>query len=119
MKKKQSDMYYRPWIITNTFNFINSHIPIFRASACKERMKKKKKYDRIEHMVEGFFDEIPDSRQDWKVLHSIEQILTVVMCGVIAGENTIHGIYTFSQIKEKWLREKVELKLPMTRGMDG
>ncbi|MBQ9206346.1 MAG: ISAs1 family transposase [Treponema sp.] len=63
-------------------------------------------------MVEGFFDEIPDSRQDWKVLHSIDEILTVVMCGVSAGENTIHGIYAFSEIKERWLREKVGLKLP-------
>lgn len=63
-------------------------------------------------MVEGFFDEIPDSRQDWKVLHRIDEILTVVMCGVSAGESTIHGIYTFSQIKEDWLREKVGLKLP-------
>ena len=63
-------------------------------------------------MVEGFFDEIPDSRQDWKVLHSIDEILTVVMCGVCAGENTIHGIYVFSEIKENWLREKVGLKLP-------
>lgn len=62
-------------------------------------------------MVEGFFDEIPDSRQDWKVLHSIDEILTVVMCGVSAGENTIHGIYAFSQIKENWLKEKVGLKL--------
>lgn len=38
-------------------------------------------------MVEGFFDEIPGSRQDWKVLQSIEEILTVVMCGVSAGES--------------------------------
>ena len=51
-------------------------------------------------MVEGFFDEIPDSRQDWKVLHSSKEILTVVMCGVSAGENTVHGIYAFSKIKE-------------------
>ena len=63
-------------------------------------------------MVEGFFNEIPDSRQDWKVLHSIDEILTVVMCGVSAGESTIHGIYAFSEIKENWLREKVGLKLP-------
>lgn len=63
-------------------------------------------------MDEGFFEEIPDSRQDWKVLHSIDEILTIVMCGVSAGELTIHGIYAFSTIKEKWLKEKVGLKLP-------
>ena len=59
-------------------------------------------------MAEGFFDEIPDSRQRWKEQHSIDEILTVVMCGVSAGESAIHGIYAFSEIKEK----KVGLKLP-------
>jgi transposase DDE domain len=63
-------------------------------------------------MVEGFFEQIPDSRQDWKVLHNIDEILTIVMSGISAGENTIHGIYAFSKIKEQWLREKVRLKLP-------
>lgn len=63
-------------------------------------------------MEEGFFDEIPDSRQRWKVRHSIDEILTVVMCGVSAGESTIHGIYAFSEIKENRLPEKVGLKLP-------
>lgn len=62
-------------------------------------------------MVEGFFEQIPDSRQDWKVLHSIDEILTIVMCGVSAGELTVHGIYAFSTIKESWLKEKVGLKL--------
>lgn len=28
-----------------------------------------------------FFEEIPDSRQDWNVPHGIDEILTVVMCG--------------------------------------
>ena len=63
-------------------------------------------------MAEGFFDEIPDSRQRWKVRHSIDEILTVVMCGVSAGESAIHGIYAFSEIKENRLPEKVGLKLP-------
>lgn len=52
-------------------------------------------------MAEGFFDEIPDSRQRWKEQHSIDEILTIVMCGVSAGESAIHGIYAFSEIKEK------------------
>ena len=34
------------------------------------------------------------------------------MCGVSVGENTIRGIYAFSEIKENWLREKVGLELP-------
>ncbi|MDO5773464.1 MAG: hypothetical protein Q4P16_04045 [Spirochaetales bacterium] len=49
-------------------------------------------------MVEGFFEEISDSRQEWKVLHIIDEILTIVMCGVSAGELTIHGIHAFSTI---------------------
>lgn len=56
-------------------------------------------------MMEGFFEEIPDTWQDWKVLHSIDEILTIVMCGVRAGELTIHGIYAFSTIKESWLKQ--------------
>ena len=36
-------------------------------------------------MVEGIlFEQVEDSRQDWKVKHSISEILTVVMCGVSA-----------------------------------
>ena len=40
-------------------------------------------------MVEGIlFEQVEDSRQDWKVKHSISEILMVVMCGVSAGERT-------------------------------
>jgi len=46
------------------------------------------------------------------VLHSIDEILTVVMCGISAWESTIHGICAFSEIKENWGCEKVGLKLP-------
>lgn len=63
-------------------------------------------------MNECFFDEIEDSRQDWKVEHSLGEILTVVMCGVSAGERTVHGICAFARIKERWLREEVGLPLP-------
>ena len=63
-------------------------------------------------MNECFFDEIEDSRQDWKVEHSLGEILTVVMCGVSAGEWTVHGICAFARIKERWLREEVGFPLP-------
>lgn len=71
-----------------------------------------KKYDRIYSMLEGFFEEIPDSQQDWKVLHSIDEILWIVICEVSVGENTIHGIHAFAEIKENWQKEKVGLKFP-------
>jgi hypothetical protein len=34
------------------------------------------------------------------------------MCGVSAGEKTIHGIYMFAKIKEKWLKGEAGLELP-------
>ena len=43
-------------------------------------------------MEEGtLFEQVEDSRQDWKVKHSISEILMVVMCGVSAGERSIYG----------------------------
>lgn len=64
-------------------------------------------------MVEGnIFEELEDSRQDWKVMHSMTEIMMVVMCGVSAGEMTVHGIYTFSKIKENWLKKATNLKFP-------
>ena len=51
-------------------------------------------------MVEGIlFEQVEDSRQDWKVKHSISEILMVVMCGVSAGERSIYGIREFAQAK--------------------
>ena len=44
-------------------------------------------------MMEGnFFEQVEDSQQDWKVKHSVSEILTVVMCGVSAGDRSIYGI---------------------------
>ena len=64
-------------------------------------------------MVEGIlFEQVEDSRQDWKVKHSISEILTVVMCGVSAGERSIYGIREFARLKEQWLRNVIGLKLP-------
>ena len=68
-------------------------------------------------MVEGIlFEQVEDSRQDWKVKHSVSEILTVVMCGVSAGERagerSIYGIREFARLKEQWLRDVIGLKLP-------
>ncbi|MGP1475460.1 MAG: transposase family protein, partial [Treponema sp.] len=55
-------------------------------------------------MVEGIlFEQVEDSRQDWKVKHSISEILTVVMCGVSAGERSIYGIRSLSGKVCKWI----------------
>ena len=40
------------------------------------------------------------------------EILTVVMCGVSAGEMSIYGIREFARLKESWLKEVVGLQLP-------
>ena len=64
-------------------------------------------------MVEGnIFEELEDSRQDWKVKHSMTEIMMVVMCGVSVGEMSIYGIRKFAQIKEKWLKEATGLEFP-------
>ena len=66
-------------------------------------------------MVEGlkeFFEELEDSRQDWKVKHSLYEILMVVMCGVAAGGKSILDILTIARCEEKWLRDKVKLDFP-------
>lgn len=61
-------------------------------------------------MVEGnIFDELEDRRQDWKVLHSMTEIMMVVMCGVSAGEMTVHGIHAFAEIKKEWLKKATGL----------
>ena len=63
-------------------------------------------------MVEGIlFEQVEDSRQDWKVKHSISEILTVVMCGVSAGDRSLYGIREFARLKEQWLRNVIGLKL--------
>ena len=63
--------------------------------------------------MEGIlFEQVEYSRQDWKVKHSISEILTVVMCGVSAGERSIYGIRAFARLKEQWLRKVIGLKLP-------
>jgi len=44
-------------------------------------------------MVEGIlFEQVEESRQDWKVKHSISEILTIVMCGVSAGERSSNDL---------------------------
>ena len=66
-------------------------------------------------MVEGlkeFFEELEDSRQDWKVKHSLYEILMVVMCGVAVGGKSILDILSIARCEEKWLKDKVKLSFP-------
>ena len=51
-------------------------------------------------MVEGIFEQVIDSRHDWKVKHTVSEILTVVMYGVSAGERSIYGIRELARLKE-------------------
>jgi len=59
-------------------------------------------------MVEGlkeFFEELEDSRQDWKVKHSLYEILMVVMFGVAGNGKTILdilGIAKYPKIYKSW-----------------
>ena len=51
-----------------------------------------------------FFKEIPDHRIDRKKLHSVEEILLVTFCGVIAGCESWDDIELFGQTKLTSLR---------------
>lgn len=62
-------------------------------------------------MAEGnIFEELEDNRQDWKVKHSMTEIMIAVMCGMSAGEMSVYGIQKFAKIKEKRLKEVTKLK---------
>ena len=66
-------------------------------------------------MVEGlkeFFEELEDSRQDWKVKHSLYEILMVTMCGVVANGKSILEILEIASCKEQWLRDSLKLDFP-------
>ena len=66
-------------------------------------------------MVEGlkeFFEELEDSRQDWKVKNSLYEILMVVMLSVVANGKSILDILEIARCKEQWLRDKVNLTFP-------
>lgn len=66
----------------------------------------------MEGDLKELFEDLEDSRQDWKIKHSLYEILMVVFCGVSAGETSINGILAFARCKKQWLMDKANLTFP-------
>ena len=52
----------------------------------------------MEGDLKELFENLEDSRQDWKIKHSLYEILMVVFCGVSAGKTNIDWF----QNKKEW-----------------
>lgn len=52
-----------------------------------------------------FFKEIPDHRVDRRKLHSVEEILLVTFCGMIAGCDSWDDLELFGEMKLEYLRK--------------
>lgn len=56
--------------------------------------------------MQGYFAIIDDPRHDSYVKHNLGDILTVVLCAVMCGMDTLGGVVAYGQNKEAFLREK-------------
>lgn len=57
-----------------------------------------------------YFADLPDPRRDTRnKLHRLHDILLIVLCGVLSGEEDWVGIADFAEEKEAWLRGFLEL----------
>ncbi len=61
--------------------------------------------------LEEYFNEMDDPRQNGKIKHLIGEILTISLCAVASGIESVYEIEEFAQIKEEWLRTQVGLSL--------
>ena len=57
-----------------------------------------------------FFKEVPDHRVDRKKLHSVEEILLVTFCGMIAGCDSWNDLELFGSLKIDYLRKYLPYK---------
>ncbi len=58
-----------------------------------------------------FFKEIPDHRIDRSKLHSVEEILLVTFCGMIAGCDSWDDLELFGKTKLEYLRKYFCIKM--------
>ena len=61
--------------------------------------------------MKEYFETLTDSRQQAKVLHNFTEIVMMVICAVIAGCDVWEDIADYCRVKERWLRERIGLKL--------
>ena len=62
-------------------------------------------------LVEHFAD-MKDPRTRRRVEHLLVEIITITICAVISGAEDWVGVAEFGRAKEKWLKEKLKLRLP-------
>ena len=54
--------------------------------------------------VLDYFSTLEDPRQSWKVVYPLQEILLVVLCGMIAGADNFVEIERWARRKEGFLR---------------
>lgn len=62
-------------------------------------------------MIQTYLEGITDKRQAWKVKHSLQEIIVMVICAVIAECEAWYQIEHYCKTKEAWFREKLGMKL--------
>lgn len=58
----------------------------------------------------GYFTEMKDYRQSWKIRHLLKDIIVIIICATVSGAENISEIGLWSKCKEEWL--KTILTLP-------
>lgn len=53
--------------------------------------------------------EIQDPRQIWKIKHSLADIITLCIVGIMSGAKSTHQIHMFAKYREEWFRQFLEL----------
>ena len=59
-----------------------------------------------------YFANLRDTRIDRKCQHNFMDIIVIVICGTIAGADDFVAVAQFARAKERWLRDRLGLKLP-------
>lgn len=63
------------------------------------------------YMMEKYFEEIHDPRQQAKVQHKLSEIIVLVICAVISGCDVWEDIADFCRVKLEWFRVALGLEL--------
>jgi len=60
--------------------------------------------------IEDYFGDIEDDRVGGRCWYPLMEVITIAICGAIAGAETWIDIETFGKSKREWLSEFLELK---------
>ena len=60
--------------------------------------------------LENHLKKVSDPRRDdTRLLHSLSTIMTIVVCAIMAGANSISAIYQYGKSKQEWLSSWIDL----------